>query len=210
MKKLSTEAPFFDLMGNIGDWIILNILFVLTSLPVITAGASMTALYQVALRRQRGESNYAAREYFKAFREEWRQSTVLWLIFLLTGGLLLFDIFYVNNLGRELAVAIGCVAAVWSFVFSYTFPLQARFQNTIKNTIKNALFLSVRHLPYTILMVSLNSIPAVCIAAGTFTTMMAMPIYFFVGFALTAKINSIFLDKIFRDFMEKGEEYAEL
>jgi len=206
MKKLSTDTPFFDFMGNIGDWIILNILFVLTSLPVITAGASLTALYQVALRRQRGESNYAAREYFRAFREEWKQSTVLWLIGLLTGGLLLFDIFYVRNLGREMAAAIGCVSAVWSFVFSYTFPLQARFQNTIKNTLKNALFLSVRHLPYTILMVGLNGIPAICIAAGTFTTMMAVPLYCFAGFALTAKINSFFLDKIFRDFTEKGGE----
>lgn len=205
MKKLSTDNPFFDLMGNIGDLIILNILFVITSIPVITAGASLTALYQVTLRRQRGESNYVAREYIKAFREEWKQSTVLWLAFLLTGALLLFDIFYVRNLGKEMAIAIGCLIVVWSFVFSYTFPLQARFQNTIKNTYKNALFLSVRHFPYTILIVGLNSIPVICIAAGAFITMMALPIYCFVGFALTVKINSIFFDKIFQAFMSKSE-----
>lgn len=206
MKKLSTDNPFFDFTGNLGDWIILNILFVVTSVPVITAGASLTALYQVALRRQRRESNYVAREYIKAFREEWKQSTVLWIIFLMTGVLLLFDIFYVGNLGKGMAIAIGCVTVVWSLVFSYAFPLQVRFQNTIKNTFKNALVLSVRHLPYTVLIIGLNSIPVICLAAGTFTTMMAFPIYCFAGFALTAKINSIFFDKIFREFMAKSEE----
>lgn len=210
MKNLSTDNPFFDFMGNVGDLIILNILFVITSIPIITAGASLTALYKVALRRQRGESNYVAREYIKAFKEEWKQSIVLWLIFLLTGGLLLFDVFYVRNLGKEMAVAIGCVTVVWGFVFSYTFPLQARFQNTIKNTLKNALFLSVIHLPSTILVVGLNSIPVICIAAGTFTTMMAVPIYCFAGFALTAKINSIFFHNIFKEFMEKSKEGAEI
>lgn len=210
MKKLSTDNPFFDFMGNIGDLIVLNVLFVITSIPVISMGVSLTALYQVVLRRQRGESNYVVREYFQAFKEEWKQSTVLWGIFLLTGGILLFDVFYVENMGSILAVVIGCMIAAWGFVFSYTFPLQARFQNTIKNTFKNALFLSVRHFPYTILAVGLNSIPVICIVAGTFITMMAMPIYCFLGFSLTAKINSIFFDRIFRDFITNVEENAEI
>lgn len=205
MQKFSTDNPFFDFMGNIGDLIILNILFVLTSLPLITIGASLTAVNQVVLRIQRGESNYVAREYIKAFKEEWKQSTVLWIIFLLTGALLLFDVVYVRSLGRGMAVAIGGVIAVWSFVFSYAFPLQARFQNTIKNTLKNALFLSVMNLPSTILIVVLNSIPVICIVAGTFVTVMALPIYCFLGFALTVKINSIFFDKIFRKFINSKE-----
>lgn len=205
MQKFSTDNPFFDFMGNIGDLIILNILFVLTSLPLITIGASLTAVNQVVLRIQRGESNYVAREYIKAFKEEWKQSTVLWIIFLLTGALLLFDVVYVRSLGRGMAVAIGGVIAVWSFVFSYAFPLQARFQNTIKNTLKNALFLSVMNLPSTILIVVLNSIPVICIVAGTFVTVMALPIYCFLGFALTVKINSIFFDTIFRKFINSKE-----
>lgn len=205
MQKFSTDNPFFDFMGNIGDLIILNILFVLTSLPLITIGASLTAVNQVVLRIQRGESNYVAREYIKAFKEEWKQSTVLWIIFLLTGALLLFDVVYVRSLGRGMAVAIGGVIAVWSFVFSYAFPLQARFQNTIKNTLKNALLLSVMNLPSTILIVVLNSIPVICIVAGTFVTVMALPIYCFLGFALTVKINSIFFDKIFRKFINSKE-----
>lgn len=58
MKKLTTDNPFFEFMGNVGDWILLNLLFVLTSIPVITVGMSLTALYRIVLRRMRGENNY--------------------------------------------------------------------------------------------------------------------------------------------------------
>lgn len=53
MKKLATDNPFFEFMGNVGDWILLNLLFVLTSIPVVTVGMSLTALYRIVLRRMR-------------------------------------------------------------------------------------------------------------------------------------------------------------
>lgn len=209
MKQFSTDNRFFDCMGNIGDWIILNILFVFTSLPVITIGMSLTAMYQVTLRRSRGEGIYVVRDYLQACRTEWRQSTKLWLIFLFSGSVLLFDVLYSKNLWSLLNVAIGCLSAIWCFVFCYAFPLQARIENNIKNTLRNALLLAVKNLPYTLIMVLLNSIPAVCIAAGVFAVQMAAPVYCAIGFSLTARINSIFLSRIFRAF-DKEEKHADL
>lgn len=203
MKKLSIEHPFFEFMGNIGDWLILNVLFIITSLPVVTIGMSMTAMYQVALRRVRGESRYVAREYFRACREEWKQSTKLWLFFLATGGILLFDVLYGKNLWKLLNVAIGVLVVLWCFVISYVFPLQARFQNSMKNTLVNALFLAFRNLPSTIIIVILNAVPAMCVAAGAFVTMVAMPIFCAIGFSLIAWINSLFLTRIFYNFSEQ-------
>ena len=49
LKKLPVEHPFFEFMGSLGDWMILNALFVVTSLPVITIGVSLTSMYQVSL-----------------------------------------------------------------------------------------------------------------------------------------------------------------
>lgn len=209
MKQFSTDNRFFDCMGNIGDWIILNILFVFTSLPVITIGMSLTAMYQVALRRTRGEGIYVVREYLEACKQEWKQSTKLWFIFLFSGGVLLFDVLYSKNMQYVINIAIGCLVVIWCFVFCYAFPLQARFENSIRNTLRNALLLAVKNLPCTLIMVLLNSIPAVCIAAGVFAVQMAVPIYCAVGFSLTAKINSIFLSRIFRTFSEE-EQHADL
>lgn len=198
MKKLSTEHPFFEFMGNIGDLMILNVLFLITSIPVVTIGMSMTVMYKIILRRMRGESCYVIREYFRECGNEWRQSTKLWGLFVVTGGLLLFDILYSKNLPGALNIAIGILAVLWCFVAIYAFPLQARFHNSIKNTLKNALLLSLQNLPATLIMVLLNSIPVICIVAGVFVTMIAMPIFCVIGFSLTARINGIFLSGIFR------------
>lgn len=207
MKKLTVDNFFFECMGNIGDWIILNVLFVITSLPIVTIGMSLTAMYQVAMRRTRGESNYVVREYLQACKREWKQGTKMWMIFLLTGMLLLFDILYSKNLWKTLNIAIGCIAVVWYFVISYAFPLQARMENSIKNTLANAFLLSLKNFPYTVLMAALNSIPFLCIAAGAFVVQMAMPIYCVAGFSLTAKINSILLAKVFKPLVEQEEHH---
>ncbi len=205
MKKLSIEHPFFEFMGNIGDWIILNVLFVITSLPIITIGMSATAMYRIALRRIRGENRYVAREYFQVLCEEWKKSTGLWIFFLTTGGLLLFDVLYGENLWKALNIGVGCLVVLWCFAVSYAFPLQARFENSIRNTLINALVLAFRNLPATLVMVLLNSIPALCIASGPYVTLVAVSIYCIFGFSLTAAVNSLFLNRIFRKFMERME-----
>lgn len=204
MKKLTIEHPFFEFMGRIGDWMILNVLFLLTSLPVITIGMSATAFYRVGLRRVRGESRYAAREYLQACREEWKQGTKLWLFFLAAGAVLLFDILYGKNLGRLLNIGVGILAALWCFTISYAFPLQARFQNSVRNTLANALRLSFRNLPATLVMAALNSLPAVCVAAGAFYTMVAMPFFCVAGFSCIVWINCLLLTRIFQKI--EGEE----
>lgn len=192
-------------MGGLGDWMILNVLFVVTSLPVITIGTSLTAMYRVSLRRVRKESRYAAREYMQAFREEWKDSTKLWLVFLCTGGILLFDVLYGKNLPAALNTAVICLVTLWVFTFTYAFPLQARFKNGIKNTLANALYLAFRHLPVTVIMAALNSIPVLCAASGAFVVMAAMPVFCIIGFALIIWINSLCLTVIFSGFAQAGQ-----
>ena len=204
LKKFSIEHPFFEFMGSLGDWMILNVLFVVTCLPVITIGTSLTAIYQVSLRRIRKESRYAAKEYIQAFRQEWKGSTKLWMIFLCTGGILPFDVLYGKNLPGVLNIAIGCLVVLWMFSFTYAFPLQARFKNSIKNTIINAFYLAFRNLPVTLLMAALNCIPVICAALGEFVVMASMPVFCIIGFALIIWLNSLFLTVIFDKFIYDG------
>lgn len=204
MKKLSTDNPFFDFMGNVGDWIILNVLFVVTSLPIVTIGMSMTAMYKIAMRRMRKESAYVIREYLEACRAEWKQATKIWIILLAAAVLLVFDFLYVVKLGKILSIAVGCLIFIWTILFSFVFPFQARFENSLKDTLKNALYLGIKNLPVTLLIVFLNVIPVMCVIAGAFATMMAMPIYLLFGFGFTAMINSFLFNKIFNAFMRQG------
>lgn len=213
MKKSFIDNPFFKFMGQIGDIILLNVLFVITSIPIVTAGASITALYRVTLRMARGESNYPAKEYFQAWKADWKQSSKMWLFFLPTGILFAFDFLYlgelVGNVPTLYFIAIGCVFAVWYMLFLYVFWLEARFENAIRDTMKNALLLSVKYLPYTIIMAALNAVPVFCIIQGINMLAVALPVYFFFGFSLTARINGIFVDRIFGKMIAKAEETEE-
>lgn len=204
MRKLSIENPFFEFMGELGDWLILNILFIITSIPIVTIGMSTTALYQVTLRKIRKESRYVVREYLTACKEEWKQSTMIWLFFLFTGGILLFDILYAGNMWSSLNVGLGILVILWCLLFCYVFPVQAQFANTIKNTMKNALYLAVRHLPLTLVMVLLNGIPLICFLMGSFYVAMAVPVYLAIGFSLTARINGMLFVKIFRPYVNNA------
>lgn len=209
MKKFGIDNPFFGFMSRLGDLLILNILFVVTCIPVVTIGMSCAALYRVALRMARKESNYVAREYFQACREEWKKSTVIWILFLATGALLFFDVLVAGEMWSALNVAVGVLILIWAFLFTWAFPLQARFENPVRVTLKNAMYMSVRYLPFTLLMTVLNAVPAVCIVLGSAVTALAVPIYIVVGFSLTARINAVLLDRSFRNYVPEEPEEAE-
>ena len=206
MKKFGIDNPFFAFMGRVGDILILNILFVITSIPVVTIGMSLSAMYRVTLRMARKECNYVAKEYFRACREEWKKSTVIWLIMLMSGGVLVFDVTVGKDMWNALNAAVGALIFIWGMLFTYVFAVQARFENTVKNIFKNALYMAVRHFPFTVIMMALNAIPAVCILFGSMTMALATPIYVAAGFAVTARINSIFLNRIFRKYAPEEEE----
>ena len=206
MKKFGIDNPFFAFMGRVGDILILNILFVITSIPIVTIGMFLSAMYRVTLRMARKESNYVAKEYFRACREEWKKSTVIWLIMLVSGGVLVFDVTVGKDMWNALNAAVGALIFIWGMLFTYVFAVQARFENTVKNIFKNALYMAVRHFPFTVIMMVLNAIPALCILFGSMTMALATPIYVAAGFAVTARINSIFLSRIFRRYAQKEEE----
>ncbi len=202
MKKLNIDNPFFEVMGNIADLVFLNVIFVITCLPVITIGTAQTSLYRVMLRRARGECAYPVQEYFDVFKQEWKQSMKLWVIFLLTGGVLVFDIMYLGQNWSILGIMITILLCIWMMMFSYAFPLQAQFDNSIKNTLQNALFMSIRHLPYTVLIIILNVLPVLSLLIGTAIFQLIAPIFLAIGFSVIAMLNTKMFQKIFKNYIE--------
>ena len=82
------DNPVWRFIGKLGDLIILNILWMITSIPIVTIGASITALYYVTLKLVRDEDGYTIKSFFKSFKENFKQSTIIWLIMLVIGLLL--------------------------------------------------------------------------------------------------------------------------
>jgi len=205
------DNPVWRFIGKFGDLILLNILWLVCSIPIFTIGASTTAVYYVTLKLARDDDGYTIRSFFKSFKENFKQSTIIWLILLVVGVILGVDMYFFTRLftggGTIRTVMLTVFLAmiiVYVAVFTYIFPLQARFFNTVKRTFFNAFFMSLRHLFHTIGMIVIDG---VLVAIGfVFMVPPMLMIFMLFGFPLLAFINSYILTPIFRIYMPEEEQ----
>ena len=152
------DGPVLQFVNKIVYSVYLNILWFICCIPVITAGASTTALFYVTLKIAKNEEGNITKAFFHSFRENLRQSTLIWLILLVLGIILGADGYILYHMRFEnvfwtLCTAVFCVAAAaYAIVLMYIFPLLARFDNTVGAMFKNALFIGVRFLFCTCLL----------------------------------------------------------
>lgn len=197
-------------MSKVADLCILNIICVVCCIPVITAGASITAMYYVTLKMVRNEDAYIVRSFFKSFKQNFKQATIINLIMLLIGVVLYIDLNVSKAMqggaGQIFQIIFMAFVLIYFILFLYVYPVLARFYNTIKNTIKNALFMAIRHFPYTVVMVIIAVCPLLLLLVKSYQIQSTLFVLFLLmGFALIAYCNSYFLAKIFDIYMPKEE-----
>lgn len=172
------DSPVMRFLNRVGDLMILNILMVVCCIPVITAGAAFTAIHYVLLKIVRGEEGYLVKGFFKSFRSNFKQATLIWLLMLLVVVVYIGDIWIFNYSGltfpKALIIAVVAVAVLLLLIAVYVFPVLARFENSIKNTLKNAMLLAFANLPKTILMVGCYILPFVLAYFSTYGLLFAL------------------------------------
>ena len=167
MKFLSYDSPFGQLLLKLCYACYLNLLWFICCIPIFTIGASTTALYYTMLKIARDEDRSLTRMFFRAFRENFRQSTVLWLILLAAGLLLAGDGYIVYHLRASstgvpavmwtLLLALLIAAAVaYVIVLFFVFPLVASVSNTNWAMLKNSFFIGTHYLFCTILVFAVH------------------------------------------------------
>lgn len=200
------DNKFFEVLGKITDIIILNLLCIISCLPIITIGASVTATYFVALQMVRNEETYIIREFIKRFKENFIFSTKVWSIILIIGLVLSFD-FYISRLILNeymritLQFILTIVSIIFVFLLTYVFPIISKFENTIKNTMINSILISIQHLPKTIFMIFINLSPIILTLILSNYWGHILFFYTVMGFASITYINSIFFNKIFEKYI---------
>lgn len=131
---MNHEPKIIDMFSRIFELLLLNLLFVLTSLPLITIGASLTALFSVNLKLVRNEESYIIREYFRAFRRDLKPASVTFLLFAVTGTLFSFNIILALQSTGLLYLTTGVLSLIFLILLGvyalYYFPLLARFHYT--------------------------------------------------------------------------------
>lgn len=207
MRLFNPDSPIMRTLSYISDLLLLNVCFMICCVPIFTIGASMSAVYSVTLDRT-NEAGVIAR-FFEAFKRNFKQATLAWLIVL---GLLIFLLadFYLLSIVEVPAGFIIMVAlCIASFLLMgttlYLFPLIGHFDNTLKNMLKNSLILSVSMFPKTLLMVLIWFFPLIVFIFSMELFLRSLLPWMLVGFALTARLNSIILRKIFMKLAPEEE-----
>ena len=202
MKFFNYDSPIMQFLSRITDLFILNFLFLICSIPIVTIGAAATALYSVTLKMAKNEESYIFSSFFRAFKSNFKHSTVSWLILLLAGIVIAMDYRAVGIMGGSFqqifSFLLFFLCIIFLFPAIYIFPYIARFENTIKNSLKNAFIISIVQLPYTVLLL------VVLALAGAFTIFIDFRIvglvWFVIGFSGVALLNSFLLRRAFRRF----------
>lgn len=208
-KLFRMDSPLMRFLTKIADLMVLNILFCVTSIPLITIGASWTALYSVTLKMVRDEEGSVSRSYFRSFRQNFGQATLLWLGVLAVLALLVLDIRVLNGMSEGTApgllrVGVEILALLGIMVLQYLFPSLARFEASLADTLKNACMMALAHLPKTALMTA-AAVGAVWITLINNTTIaVGLMVWPLIGFALMAFGNSGILRKIFDNYVPKA------
>lgn len=199
-------ARFLNALGNL---IVLNILTIICCIPIFTAGAAMTALYTMVMRMVRKEDGKIISGYFHAFKDNFKQATILWLIF---GGLIAFmtfDIWLLRSItgtfGTVYRVVLFVIILVFAMVLLNIFAVLARFDNTIKNTAKNALLFCVGKLPQAVLMLVLTLIPVALLTISY----RFVSVDFLIGLSGPAYLAAIYFADLFKKYEDVEEETVE-
>ena len=167
MKFFSYESKFSQLLLKLCYACYLNLLWFVCSIPIFTIGASTTALYYSCLKVVRDEESHVAATFFRAFRQNFKQATVLWLILLAAGLFLVGDgyILYHLRLSSQgpaavlwtlILAVVTAVSVIYVIVLTYVFPLVASVENTNTAMLKNAFLIGTHYLFATILVFAVH------------------------------------------------------
>ncbi len=208
----SCDNKFFFYIAKFIKLVLLNLMMIVFSLPIFTIGSAFAALYAVMLKVHTDEEGNVITEFWKAFRDNFKQATYIWLHFLGIGAVL-FLVYWLLRIGVlpggnvlqwvvYLLAVVVFSSAMWSFI------LQSRYENEIRATMRNGFAFSFVFLPATLLMLVPAAIPVVLLIVN----LRLWPIVLVCGISGPALLQAAFYSQIFKrlDVMAKGNDKTEI
>ncbi len=196
-KLFSLDSPVIQFLSKVFDVMLLGLMWFLGCLPIVTIGASTTAMNTVLIKLVNDDAYSVTRLFLTSFKENFKQATLIWLMFfgaliLLAGDLLVVWIMGAHWIWTVIFAMLVVLTVLAVIMLIYVFPLQAYYSNTIKNTIKNSLMFALGYLPKTIAMLLVD------ITISIFFLVCAAPLLLFAG-VLMALFNAWLLNTIFKN-----------
>lgn len=202
------ENSLLSILGKLTDSLILNLIFLISCIPVITIGASCTAFYYTTHKVLRHDRSYVLREYIRAWKGDFKQATICWLVFLVLGGILgadcyvMFLLFQAGHSYGSVYVFFGILLTVVILWMVYAFAYLARFQNRIKEILKNSGAMMFIHFPKTLILLLILGAAAFAI--------WSIPLLVFLVPVLAVWFIEVLLESVFVKYMREEDRKAEM
>lgn len=209
MKNIfNLNNPVWIFIGRLVDVFVLNILWFVCSIPIVTFGPATVSLYYSMMKTVCDENPKYVRNFFKTMKENMANGIPLGLTMLVLGGLIVYAILFYStnaNYGDNLWILIFKyvmygLGVLYVLMFQYVFALSARFVNTTFRTMRNALFLALQHFWWTIVMVFVMLLPVIILYMTNFLPILLL------GFGLSVYINAYILNKILDPLIRKAKQ----
>ncbi len=199
MKFFSTEGGLYKFITRFWDMVKLNFFWLLCSLPIVTIGVSTVAAYSVALKMLEDREGYVVRNFFKAFKENFRQGMAIGPITILFAVVLYIDFSFAK---QHVGFAVLGVFSAFMFIIAliYAYPLLARYENKLFQTIKNSMRIALRYFGRTLFLAVLLAVEVLVFRL----TLVTLIIGLLIGPACMILTVSGFAMFFFREIEKEG------
>ncbi len=210
MKLFNPDSPLMSFLTRLADLVILNLLWLVCCVPVVTIGASTTAMYHVLRHLQDGGVTSITRDFFQSFKSDFKQATLVYLVLLIPTVAVVMNAWILS--GQSSDVVPVYVRAVWmvsvlllTFVVSFVYPVMAYFDDTVWKTLRTAAVLAVAKLPRTILISILNLLPIIVMFVSFAFFLQSSIFWLLIGGSLTGYLNMLILKPVFKKLIPESD-----
>ncbi|PKG21556.1 YesL family protein [Niallia nealsonii] len=198
------NGPLYRFLLKICELMLLNCLFLLFCLPIITIGASTTALYAITLKMVRNEEVNLLAGFIQAVKKNFKQSTAIWIFLVIMGSILYIDYSFLKQYAGPFSLLVHISLFFFSLVYLITilfvFPYISRFKNSVKESIGNTLKMAAAN-PIKIMPILIISLfPVVLMLISPYLFVFCLYLSVFLGFSFIAYLNSFFIRNIYERY----------
>ena len=199
----SPDSKIMQILSRITDLILLNLLFLISCLPIFTIGAAITALYTMCFRLMREEYSSIMKSYLKAFRSNFKAATAAWGILLVIAVPAVYYLTQTSQLEGVLqftGLFFVMILLVALMAGSYAFPWISQFDNAVIQSLTNSLILSVSRLPRTAAILAINLMPVIVLLVNANLFIQISFLWISLYFAAAAYMNTGLLWHVFKPY----------
>lgn len=187
------NSKFYMLLGKVTNFFMLNLIFLIACIPLVTIFPAIAAMYSVLREWKLNKESTVLRPFIKHFKLNFKQSLIISFFWLLFPALLYFDFLFIIQIQSGwrilFLVPLFLIAIIFLSMSIFLFPIIVHYELTMKEILKSTFIISLTYYPVTLIQL--------IISATFFTILFFIPITSIFIFSLVAVINFLLCNRVF-------------